>query len=217
MKTNNFSCLLYTNTSILFFKVARLQTFQFICQSEVFVFHLPSRMHFWEETLRGAFPDLSVLLVLLWMQDLPLTYHVLSFHIICCYFCLTIKEIQEERKKTSTKQLCRAQVDSQHLFLEARLTKISLHLWCWGTTSKAACLCLQGGGWASKVKQRRAAFQQTHLDSIPCRYNLLYLRCCTCDMSSLLISFLCTTEQDAVSVLIFHWGLGTGTKTLLWV
>lgn len=35
-------------------------------------------MPFWGEILRGAFPDLSVLLMLLWMQDLPLTFHILT-------------------------------------------------------------------------------------------------------------------------------------------
>lgn len=150
-------------------------------------------MCLWEEVLKGALPDFSVLLVLLWMQDLPLTFHIMAFRIYC-NFCLIVKGNPKGKKKNPTKQLLQAQVDAQHLFLEARLTEISLHFWCWGIPPKAVCLCLQDGGWASEVKQRRVAFQQTCLDRIPYRYNLLYLRCWTCDMSSLLISFLCTTE-----------------------
>jgi len=93
---NNFSCLPYTVTAFQSFKLARPQPLQ--QPKWGFFLQMPTRIHFWEEILWGVLPDPPVLLVLLWLQDLPRTFHVLAFHIIC-YFCLTVKKTQGERKK----------------------------------------------------------------------------------------------------------------------
>lgn len=79
MSRNNFSWLLCTNITIQT-KMATSAG----CLPKWGLFKLPTRAHFWDKTLWGAFPDLPVLLVLLWIHDFTFTFHALSFHIICC-------------------------------------------------------------------------------------------------------------------------------------
>lgn len=88
----------------------------------------------------------------------------LGFSLHLLLFLAYSKQKPRGKKKPITKPLPRPQMDSQLLFLEDRLKEIPLCHWCCVTRAKAVCLCLRGWGWGDKVKHRRLAFRQTHLD-----------------------------------------------------